>query len=146
MGKKFKIPPTKVNFQSTKIKPTPLPSEQKISFNFCRLTHKYTKFVYSDRDPAYFLKLLERLQNISGLTRKELATSFASTLRHHRIDFNDKRVSENSFGILSDDAHDDAWQLCLSQSEHGRIHGYFVVNTFYVVWLDPKHELYPGQN
>lgn len=146
MGKGSKINPSRIPSYSTKIKPTVLQGEQKISFNFSRLSSKDPKFLYTDRDSNYFLKLLERFQHVSGLTRKELATRYASILRHHPIDFTDRNVSENTFGILSEDADDDAWQFCLSANEHGRVHGYFIVNTFYVVWLDPKHELYPGQN
>ena len=30
----------------------------------------------------------------------------------------------------------------ITKTRHGRVHGYFVESIFYIVWLDPKHELY----
>ncbi|HOX41196.1 MAG TPA: hypothetical protein PK263_03305 [bacterium] len=67
------------------------------------------------------------------------------TLRCHQTDFSDRSVTEDSFGILGEDVDADAWQFGLTVNQHGRVHGYFVENVFYVVWLDPKHELCPGQ-
>ena len=40
---------------------------------------------------------------------------------------------------------DDMWQIRISLSKGG-IHGVFVDNIFYVVWLDPQHNLYPDIN
>ncbi|MCP6040932.1 hypothetical protein NL354_18735 [Klebsiella pneumoniae] len=37
------------------------------------------------------------------------------------------------------------YQFAISRNEHGRIHGFFIGNVFYVVWLDPNHQLYPGE-
>lgn len=65
----------------------------------------------------------------------------SKSLRCHRIDFGDPRASESTLG-LGPDIDEDAWQFEISKSL-GRIHGYFVTSVFYVVWLDPKHELYP---
>ena len=36
------------------------------------------------------------------------------------------------------------WQFALSANEHGRVHGFLVADTFFVRWLDPEHNLYPG--
>ncbi|MCK5211832.1 hypothetical protein KAJ89_03965 [Candidatus Parcubacteria bacterium] len=64
-------------------------------------------------------------------------------LRCHRIKFNDKNVTEDSFGIPNlEELDDEAWQFHLSTNEHGRVHGYFIGNIFSIVWLDPKHNLY----
>ena len=40
---------------------------------------------------------------------------------------------------------DDMWQIRISLSKGG-IHGVFSDNTFYVVWFDPHHNLYPDKN
>ncbi|HEU4455801.1 MAG TPA: hypothetical protein VFR81_22240 [Longimicrobium sp.] len=67
------------------------------------------------------------------------------TLRVHRIDFSDPRVTERSFNVRAQsDADERAWQFALSANEHGRVHGFLVEDTFYVRWLDPDHNLYPG--
>jgi hypothetical protein len=36
-----------------------------------------------------------------------------------------------------------AAQFCLSANEHGRVHGIIIDDTFYVIWLDHDHRLYP---
>ena len=37
------------------------------------------------------------------------------------------------------------WQIRISASKGG-IHGVFFKNIFYVIWLDPQHNLYPDEN
>lgn len=37
------------------------------------------------------------------------------------------------------------WQIRISLSKGG-IHGIFSDNVFYVIWLDPQHNLYPSEN
>lgn len=39
----------------------------------------------------------------------------------------------------------DMWQIRISISKGG-IHGLLIDNIFYVVWLDPQHNLYPDEN
>ncbi|QXE21583.1 hypothetical protein B6N60_00260 [Richelia sinica FACHB-800] len=34
------------------------------------------------------------------------------------------------------------YQFQLSSNEYGRVHGFFIENVFYIVWLDPDHLLY----
>ncbi len=34
------------------------------------------------------------------------------------------------------------YQFSLSTNEHGRVHGFFIEDVFYIVWLDPNHNLY----
>ena len=138
---KVKIPKIELKpFDSSKIKPTVI-DDGKVSFNFWRLFEKPKKFKYSVCESKYFKKVLERLKNISNLSRMELCTTCSKSLRSHAIDFNHKSVTENTFGF-GEDIDDEAWQFEVSENEHGRIHGYFVGNVFYIVWLDPKHDLY----
>lgn len=148
MGKesRFRIKKTKVGQESSRINPSSIDDTEKVSFNFKRLCEKREKFCYTTKEANYFLKLLERLRDVSRMKKLELVQSFNNkTLRCHRIDFTSDSTSETSFG-LGEDIDADAWQFSLSQNEHGRIHGYFVGNIFYVVWLDPNHELFSGQD
>lgn len=51
----------------------------------------------------------------------------------------------DGFGIPEmSNADELAWQFALSANEHGRVHGFLADNVFYVRWLDPDHNLYPG--
>lgn len=143
MAKKSRIRPTPVEQTSDKIKPTEIDDSVPVSFNFKNLAQNSGKFKYSEQPKNYFLKLLERLATVSGMNRDEMIIHNKSALRCHQINFSDSRVSESGFG-LSEDVDDDAWQFQISSNKHGRVHGYFVANVFFVVWLDPGHELYPG--
>ena len=38
---------------------------------------------------------------------------------------------------------EDAWEFEITRNEHGRVHGLLLDETFYIVWIDPDHNLYP---
>ncbi|MBO5142952.1 MAG: hypothetical protein J6C46_08225 [Clostridia bacterium] len=65
----------------------------------------------------------------------------------HPIDWSDSKIREKSFSSLSSELmeqiSDECWQLGIT-SEF-RIHGFFIDNVFYVVWLDPLHQLYESK-
>lgn len=141
MGKKS-IKSTRTNNKSNIIVAS-RPLSQPVSFNFKRLKVEGRKFNYEDKETEYFCKLMDRLKNVSSLTKMELLQNRGKTLRCHQIDFrNDTRLTETTFGILSDAVDDEAYQISISSNEHGRVHGYFVGDIFYIVWFDPEHELY----
>ncbi len=137
----LRINPTSVVPKWNKtIKPTQIDDTERVSFNFRRLKTKDKKFDYTLKDKQYFLKLVERLKSLCDFNRVELTSNKSSSLRCHKIDFN--ACTENGFGLIPEDLDEEAFQLEVSANEHGRIHGYFVGNIFYVVWLDPEHQLY----
>lgn len=142
--KSIKINPTKVGKGSRYVPPVEIPRNGEVSFNFKRLCTKGEKFNYRNKEANYFLALIERLKNVCGMERRALLSNRSNSLRCHPIDFSEARVSEDSFGVLGEDIDNDAWQFQISSNAHGRVHGYFVGDIFYVVWFDPEHELYPG--
>ncbi|PSF35601.1 hypothetical protein C7H19_16045 [Aphanothece hegewaldii CCALA 016] len=88
------------------------------------------------------MTLLERLKALSSLTAQELLVNRSSTLRCHPINWED--TSENGFGLPNEEQLvDTPYQFSLSSNEHGRVHGFFIDDVFYIVWLDPQHLLYP---
>ena len=55
-----------------------------------------------------------------------------------------KATSEPSgFGLKGQLGQCEGWQFQISSNEHGRVHGIFINDVFFVVWLDPEHALYP---
>jgi len=142
--RKKRIKPTEIDQLSKRVKPIDIGPEWPILFNFKHLYCSHEKFDYSECEPHYFHSLLKRFKDISPMTREQLTKAqVKKTLRFHPIDFHQDRVSEENFG-LGDDIGEDAWQFSLSRRT-GRIHGFFVENVFYIVWLDPGHKLYPGK-
>ncbi|MFH1030224.1 MAG: hypothetical protein V1770_03125 [bacterium] len=149
MPKRSKIKPTEINFNTPHIKPSQIDETKKVSFNFRRLQNITNKFEYHNKNTNYFNCLITRLCEVSKMSRKEMTIVNQGKhcgLRCHQIDFKDNTVTENGFGIPGNDELDeDAWQFSLNSNEHGRIHGYFVGSIFFIVWLDPEHNLYKNK-
>jgi hypothetical protein len=119
------------------------PESLRFSFRYLDTTHP--QFDVRTRGAEYFRLLLARLRELSALHVTEFRSLRSSMLRIHRIDFGDRSVSMGGFGIPGKPEFDrKAWQFALSANQHGRVHGFLVGNTFYVRWLDPDHNLYPG--
>lgn len=118
------------------------PERLRFSFRYLDTTHPSFSIARCDR--AYFRLLLARLREMSSLSVDEFRTSRPGTLRIHPINFGNDRVSVRSFGIPEIDVDEKGWQFALSANEHGRVHGFLTEDTFYVRWLDPEHNLYPG--
>ncbi len=111
-----------------------------MSFKHLDLTHG--KFNVNGCDTGYFKKLLERFKIVCGLTHVQLQTTHREPLRCHPHEWTG--TSEPfGFGIKGQLAECEGWQFQLSSNEHGRVHGFFIGDIFFVVWLDPKHQLYP---
>jgi hypothetical protein len=81
------------------------------------------------------------LKVLSGLTAQELLLNRSSALKCHPIKWED--TSEDGFGLPNEEQLvDTPYQFSLSSNEHGRVHGFFIDQVFYIIWLDPNHRLY----
>jgi hypothetical protein len=95
-----------------------------------------------DEEAVYWLKLIKRLKDLSGLSKQELLTNRSSSLRCHPLKW--EATSEDNFGLPNEEQLvDTPYQFSVSSNEHGRVHGFFIDETFYIVWLDPNHLLFP---
>jgi hypothetical protein len=141
---------------SKKIRKTQLPNSSKsgikptqlipvgISFSFKYYQDGHEWFHCREKGASYLLTLLDRLKSLSGLSVRELLTNRSSALRCHPIDWDG--TSEAGFGLPNEEQLvDTPYQFSLSANEHGRVHGFFIDEVFYIVWLDPDHLLYPGK-
>jgi hypothetical protein len=131
------------NKQSTsEIKRIPVEIPKGISFSFRYLQNDAQKFTVQNRDARYFESLLMRLRDLSTLTFAEIINNRSKSLRCHLIDWEDT-TEPNGFGIPNEEQIvNSAYQFQISSNEHGRVHGFFLENIFYIVWLDPNHNLY----
>lgn len=117
-----------------------------ISFSFKYLDSSHSKFSFDRQDANYWNTLINRLKDLSGLTCLELIENRSSALRFHKIDWQDIRVSENDFGLPNEEQLVNIpYQFSISSNKYGRVHGFFIEDIFYIVWLDPSHKLYPGK-
>lgn len=126
---------------SSRIKPTKLSPPSGISFSYKYFQLNHDRFSVVGRDSAYLMILLERLRDLSSWNSLDLKQNGSKSLRCHPIAWED--TCELSFGIPNEDQLiDKPYQFSLSSNEHGRVHGFFIEEIFYVVWLDPDHNLY----
>jgi hypothetical protein len=104
-------------------------SNQKFSLDQCADSRRYTG------------KLLERLKAINSMTVQELRNpTNRNALRCHPIAW--QNTSELGFPVNRRLQEHEPMQFEISANEHGRVHGFFIGNTFFIVWLDPGHLLY----
>ncbi len=137
-----KIKKTKVPQTSSRIRPTPT-HPSLICFSFRYYQENHPKFRVQDNPATYWLTLLNRLKALSGLSVQEVLRNRSSSLKCHPIKWED--TSEDGFGLPNEDQLvDTPYQFSLSSNEHGRVHGFFIDDVFYIVWLDPQHQLYSG--
>lgn len=124
--------------------PTTLPGGDTIRFSFKFLDETDDAFQFEGNQPHYFLKLLQRLRDMSRLEMSDVLRNLGQHkgMRCHPIDWSET-TRVNGFGIPIDGADANAWQFSLTSNEHGRVHGFLIESTFFVVWLDPQHNLYP---
>ncbi len=141
--KKNKIKKTELQNQSpSKIKPTVTDNWSKgISFSYKYFQSDHRDFSVVGRNSDYLLGLLERLRDISSWTAQELISNRSKALRCHPITWED--TTESGFGIPGEEQIvDTPYQFSICSNEHGRVHGFFIEEIFYIVWLDPDHLLY----
>lgn len=88
--------------------------------------------------------LFDTMQKASKITMKEIHagkySGKTSPFRIHRHEDAKPPCSVPDNILL-----EDLWQIRISLSKGG-IHGLFIDNVFYVLWLDPQHNLYPDEN
>ncbi len=137
-----KIKPSRAN--KLGIEPTKLNSPQEISFSFKYYDKNHPKFSCKEQSNAYWLKVIERLSKLSTMSRRDLETNRSSAIRCHPIEWHE--TTEESFGLPNEEQLvDTPYQFSISSNEYGRVHGFFIDEVFYIVWLDPNHLLYSSK-
>ncbi len=129
-----------------KIKTPPL-SHKDINFSFKYMDFTTKNFNPSEQgaDTAYFIKLLERLRDMGKRSMRELRQQGSKALRFHPIQW-EKTTEKRGFSCLNEQLQArEAFQFSITGNEHGRVHGFVIDDTFYVVWLDKNHLLYEGK-
>lgn len=125
------------------IKKSP-PHEGRLTFSFALFDGVDSDICAEVFPNGYTRKLIERMQAVSQMTQTEFREAGRS-LRSHTHEWA-KTSRPNGFERLNEQLRDyPGWQFCLSANEHGRVHGIIIGDVFYVIWLDLRHQLYPGK-
>lgn len=90
----------------------------------------------------WFISFLETLKSVSSLTIKDLRKEEGKRkgLRFHTIRWNKVQHKFPFNDLFFEQIESNSYQLSLSKA-NGRIHGFLIENKFYIVWLDPHHQL-----
>lgn len=92
---------------------------------------------------GYTQTLMARLKDLSSWTVRQFTTHQHKSVRNHSHDW-PKTARTNGFTHLNATYRDiPGWQFCLTANAHGRVHGIIIDDTFYVIWLDQDHRMYP---
>jgi hypothetical protein len=119
--------------------------DEYVNFSFKYLDSSNEKFKFDDKDCNYYTKLIMRIKDVSAMRALDLKSDRSKTLKCHSIDWNHKKITETSFNIPGEDKIvSNPFQFALSKNEHGRVHGFFIGNVFFIRWFDPNHSLYSG--
>jgi hypothetical protein len=114
------------------------------SFKYLDLSHDKFGIPNTVEKHSYLAMLFDRLKHVSSMTCHEFRQA-GKVLRSHQIDW--ARTTEpNGFTHLSEQLQDcQPWQFSLAREELGRIHGFWVAEVFYAVWIDHEHALFAGR-
>ena len=141
MTKKISLPP--VQTPTIDMKRT-LPfngkavSEKSFSFSFACFDRSHELFNLGDTSATgtvsanWFLDLLDCLKSVSNMNTSEMRTSLHDL---HPVDWNKTNTSAPSGGEQCE-----YWQFRINKSK-GRVIGFLIEGVFYIVWLDPHHNL-----
>ncbi|WP_312373021.1 hypothetical protein [Lachnoclostridium sp.] len=105
------------------------------SFESIDLSHEY--FNLDGTCINWTLTMMESLRDISNKDRNEIVSRSVGKIRFHNHESN-KAQFKPPYNL--DDS--EFYQIRFGKSKGG-IHGVLVENIFYVIWLDPQHNMYP---
>ena len=118
------------------IPPHFIPMTEKVTFSFSAL-EKTKHFNLDATCPNWSSELFEMLRNVSNYSKTELISGRLRTYRVHNHE-----TAHPPDPLPDGVALKDCYQIRISKSKGG-IHGVFNENVFYVIWLDPLHNMYP---
>jgi hypothetical protein len=147
-----KIPKPQKNF-SIVGKPIPILHEdienlrkrrsEKLLFSFRFVDRNHEAFNLGGICESWFISLLDGLKEVSDLTWTQLVMDLKDHYRSHLHDWDTTSYKYNFDDEFLEQV--ECRQFSLSAGT-GRVHGFIVGNRFYIVWLDPHHNLYPSDN
>lgn len=132
-----RIPKATISSTTSKIaRPKFLPEPDSLTFSFAAL-ERTEYFNLDGTCQNWASDLFDMLKNVSGVPQKTLLRNGYRTYRVHNH-ANATPPCDLPEGV----SLKDCYQIRISTSKGG-IHGVFYENTFYVIWLDPLHNMYP---
>lgn len=124
--------------------PITIVPDQFLVFSFRHFTN-HQDLCPDEHPDGYTQKLVERLRALSAWTVKEFCQRHNKTVRNHKITWEETAKADGFDHLPEQLKQCEPWQFSVTANEHGRVHGFIIDRTFFVVWLDCNHRLYPRQ-
>jgi hypothetical protein len=112
------------------------------SFKFLDVTDN-EKFVFGHCTMDFFEHLLVELQRLSRGTVMDFC-EYDNERHSHAIIFENTQEPQGFANLSEQVEPEEYWQFGIRPDRPWRVHGFFIDSVFYVVWLDPKHNLAAG--
>lgn len=116
-------------------------SQQKINLSFDFFDRENELFNMGETEKEWFIDLMDTFKILTGITKKQLFGEYKEKFKPHpykeveKLNYNNEMLTNPQY---------EAWQLRISKSK-GRLHGFFVENTYYIIYLDRWHNMYDDE-
>lgn len=116
--------------------------EQNVIFSWKFFDRHHAYFNLGDIGVEWFVNCLDTMKDVSNMPLKDFQRHSHPPLRVHRHEWNRVSATYPLPPVLVQEIENDTYQFAISRA-NGRVHGFIIDNLFFVVWLDPHHNLYP---
>ena len=111
------------------------------SFKYLEIGHEKFHLPDTTAKPQYLEALFDRMKQICSMRCQEFRQA-GKALRSHSIDWNGTSEPAGYSHLPEQMQGCQPWQFSLAREELGRVHGLWVGNIFFAVWIDHEHQLY----
>ena len=116
--------------------------EQNLMFSWKFFDRHHEYFNLGQTEAAWYINCLDAMRDISNMQIKDFQRHAHPPLRVHRHEWDTVSAKYPLPQVLLEEIENDTYQFALSRA-NGRVHGFLIENLFFIVWLDPNHNLYP---
>lgn len=116
-------------------------NDDKIKISFEVFSREIDMFNLGSADQEWFISLLDTIKLLTSITKKQLFYEYKDKFKPHHYG---GKINYKDDYLLNDQIYDEAYQLRINKSQ-GRIHGFFVGNTYYIRFLDKNHNMYDSE-
>lgn len=119
-------------------------AREELKFSFKHFDISDSELCPIDFKKNYTQNLMKRLRDLSCISAQDFISNRSDSLRSHPLNWSVTSRPEG-FKHLHEQLRRDVkgWQFSVSANKFGRVHGFILGSTFYIVWLDQNHKLYP---
>lgn len=116
-------------------------NEDKINISLEVLDRDNELFNLGGTTIDWFISMLDTLKHLTTITKKQLFNEFYSKYDPHHYNGN---INYKDEYLFNEQIRDEAYQLRITKGK-GRIHGFFVGNTYYIRFFDSQHNMYDSE-